>query len=69
MTKQKPTLKLHSIIRYWHPRKGGWYYATLAKAGRKWAYVKPLQSASNGIVMPEGRRRRVRIADVKEVAA
>jgi len=36
MTKQKSTFT-EGCIRYWHPRKGGWYHARLVKLGRKWA--------------------------------
>lgn len=57
MTTKKPTKQ---IIRYWHPRMGGWYHATLIRSGYKWALVQEL-------VTPK--RHRVAISDVKEVAA
>jgi len=50
-----PKLKL---IRYWHPRKGGWYHAVLIKVGRKWATVQDY--------WPSPKRHRIPIADVKE---
>jgi hypothetical protein len=54
---QKPTTQ---IIRYWHPRLGGWYHATLIRSGRKWAIVRELNRTVN---------HRVPVADVREVAA
>lgn len=56
MTTQKPTKQ---IIRYWHPRLGGWYHATMIRNGYKWAVIAELVT---------GKRRRVPISDVKEVA-
>ncbi|HEX3156817.1 MAG TPA: hypothetical protein VHV32_19465 [Candidatus Angelobacter sp.] len=56
MPKQKTT---KTIIRYWHPRLGGWYHATLIRSGYKWAVVQELVSP---------KRHRVAISDVKEVA-
>lgn len=32
------------LVRYFHPRKGGWYHARILKAGRKWAVVQDLGS-------------------------
>ena len=57
MTTQKTT---KHIIRYWHPRLGGWYHATLIRSGYKWAVVAELTT---------GKRHRVPASDVKEVAA
>jgi hypothetical protein len=57
MSKQKPTTQ---IIRYWHPRLGGWYHATLIRSGRKWAIVQELTAQ---------KRHRVSVADVRECAA
>lgn len=65
MPKQKPTFKLHSIIRYWHPRKGGWYHATLVRIGSKWAMVEPL-AAHNGIIIGGATRKRVPVSNVAE---
>lgn len=28
------------IVRYWHPRKGGWYTATILKFGHKHARLR-----------------------------
>jgi hypothetical protein len=57
MKKQKPTTH---IIRYWHPRLGGWYHATLIRKGYKWAVVRELT---------QDRRHRVPAGDVRECAA
>ena len=65
----KDIKKQENYIRYWHPRKGGWYHGRLVKAGWKWAWVRPLQAASNGIVVAEGRRMRVPAGDIQEVTA
>lgn len=56
MSTQKPTT---TIIRYWHPRLGGWYHATIIRIGRKWAVVAELRN---------GQRHRVPVNDVREVA-
>jgi len=47
-------IKSNDYIRYWHPRKGGWYHGRLVKAGRKWAWVRPLQAASSKMRVPVG---------------
>jgi len=57
MTKAKPTPQ--KIIRYWHPRKGGWYHAILIRSGRKWAIVE-----SNWTTCPT--RHRIPLANVRE---
>jgi hypothetical protein len=63
MSKQKPTKE---IIRYWHPRLGGWYHgtvtATFLRKLREWHTVKPLA--------PKGAHNvNVPATDVQEVAA
>lgn len=63
MTKWKPTP--FTVVRYWHPRKGGWYHAELVKLGRKWAVVRPLLG-HNGLVVAQGNRKRVAVADLRE---
>lgn len=40
MTKWKPTP--NTIVRYWHPRNGGWYHGSIIKTGYKWATLRPL---------------------------
>jgi hypothetical protein len=57
MTQQKPTTQ---IVRYWHPRLGGWYHAILIRKGYKWALVKELTRDQN---------HRVPVEDVRECAA
>jgi hypothetical protein len=58
MTKEKPTQQSKDYIRYWHPRKGGWYHARLIRLGRKWALVKDLAGSL--------RQHRIPVADVRE---
>lgn len=48
------------LIRYWHPRKGGWYHAILIRKGYKWAVVRELAA---------DKKHRVSISDVQEVTA
>ena len=53
------------VIRYWHPRKGGWYHALLVKQGRKWATVEPMIQ-HNGVLVGPFKRRRIAVADIRE---
>lgn len=59
MNIHKPTLTEQEYIRYWHPRKGGWYQAKLVRLGRKWATLQDYWPGSNP------RRYRVPVANVK----
>lgn len=49
------------IVRYWHPRLGGWYHAYLVRVGRKWVVVRDCWH--------NGHNHRVAKDDVREVAA
>jgi hypothetical protein len=42
MTMKQTKKQAYSVVRYWHPRKGGWYHALLLKKGRKWALVEDM---------------------------
>jgi hypothetical protein len=44
------------VVRYWHPRKGGWYHARLIREGRKWATIKEFGS---------GRQRRMLVGEIE----
>ena len=46
------------LVQYYHPKRGGWYYAYMIKAGRKWARLA---------VIPTRRSVRVPVRDVREV--
>ena len=52
-----PEIKL---VRFWHPRKGGWYHARLVKLGRKWATL------ASYFPDPQHRHFRVPVDNVKE---
>ena len=50
---------LAKLVRYYHPRKGGWYHAKVLRQGRKWAVVEDLGNKS---------KHRIAVAELKEAS-
>jgi hypothetical protein len=55
----KLSLSPGQLVRYWHPRHGGWHHAVLLRLGPKWATLRDCS--------PDSHRRpwRMRAADIE----
>jgi hypothetical protein len=59
MLPSRPQPEPTRLVRYWHPRLGGWYHAYLVRVGRKWVVVRDFQQHNH----------RIAATDIREVAA